>query len=255
MKQLAHKWDADFYNDKHSFVYGYGAALVELLNPQYGEHILDLGCGSGELTNDIREYSPNVVGMDSSIDMIEKARQLFPLCNFEIGNASDFTFANQFDAIFSNAVLHWVTDYKGAIKSMYRNLKTGGRIVLEFGGKNNVQQIVDGLRKSLLNKGYIEQAELNLWYFPSIGEYTTELEKAGFTVSLAQWYSRPTELADENNGIKDWLLMFCKPFLKGVIEKDINSILNEVQDSLKDKLFINNKWFADYKRIRIVAHR
>ena len=255
MKQVTHTWDADFYNDKHSFVYGYGTALLELLNPQPRQRILDLGCGSGELTNRIQKYSKEVVGMDSSSSMINKARTLFPLCDFEIGDACYFTFDKPFDAIFSNAALHWVTDYRSAIKSMYHNLKDGGKIVVEFGGKDNVQNIVQQLRKTLLGRGYLEQAKLELWYFPSIGEYTSELEKEGFTVSLAQWYDRPTELDDANEGIKDWLLMFCKPFLKNVSELEVDTILTEVQENLRDKLFRNGKWFADYKRIRIVAHR
>ncbi|MDB4292854.1 SAM-dependent methyltransferase, partial [Maribacter sp.] len=101
----------------------------------------------------------------------------------------------------------------------------------------------------------VKQSEVALWYFPSIGEYTSALEAEGFTVSFAQWYDRPTELVDEKTGIKDWLFMFCKPFLNGVLASDVLDIMNEVQEGLSPTLFRNGKWYADYKRIRIVAYK
>ncbi|WP_273567001.1 class I SAM-dependent methyltransferase [Maribacter halichondriae] len=255
MQQIAHKWDSALYNDKHSFVYDYGVALFDLLNPKSHERILDLGCGSGELTNKINEMASSVVGIDNSPEMIEKAKFSFPLCEFQVADAGDFEFYEPFDAIFSNAALHWVVDHKAAIGCMYKSLRSGGRMVVEFGGKDNVRTITDQLRKSLLIRGYGEQAKLQLWYFPSIGKYTSELEAAGFKVSFSELYDRPTELADKNTGIMDWLTMFAAPFFKDVDDSDVHDILIEVQESLRSDLFRNGKWFADYKRIRIVAHR
>jgi len=255
MEQLAHKWNAALYNDKHSFVYDYGASLIDLLNPKSNESILDLGCGSGELTTKIKEEAKSVVGIDNSPDMIEKARLKFPLVEFHVADAGDFELEEPFDAIFSNAALHWVVNYKEAIVCMYNSLKPEGRMVVEFGGKDNVMRITNQLRKSLLKRGYEKQAKLQLWYFPSIGEYTSELEAVGFNVSFAELYERPTVLADEDAGIIDWLLMFARPFFKGVDNLEVQDILKEVQESLRADLFRNGKWFADYKRIRIVAHR
>lgn len=255
MEQLAHKWDAVLYNDKHSFVYDYGVSLIDLLNPKSHERILDLGCGSGELTDKIREEAKNVVGIDNSPEMIKKAKQKFPLVEFHVADASNFEFDEPFDSIFSNAALHWVVSYGAAIVCMYNSLKPGGRMVVEFGGKDNVMKITNQLRKSLLKRGYEKQAKLQLWYFPSIGEYTSELEAVGFNVSFAELYERPTELADEDSGIKDWLSMFTAPFFERVESSDVQKILKEVQESLRADLFRNGKWFADYKRIRIVAHK
>lgn len=255
MQQLAHKWNADLYNDKHAFVYAYGTSLIDVLTPKPQERILDLGCGSGELTHLIKEQTNHVVGMDKSSEMIDRARLQFPLCEFEVGDASNFNFDKPFDAIFSNAALHWVTNYKAAITCMYNNLKMGGRLVLEFGGKDNVKRITDQLRNSLKIRGYTLQSNLQLWYFPTIGEYTSELEAAGFSVTSAEWYDRSTELTSQETGIKDWLVMFCRPFLKDVCESDILDIVNEVQENLNTELYRNGRWFADYKRIRIVAHR
>lgn len=255
MEQLAHQWNSALYNDKHSFVYDYGASLVDLLNAQPHERILDLGCGSGELTHQIGEDTHSVVGIDNSTDMIEKAKMKFPLCEFYVDDASNFEFDRPFDAIFSNAALHWVVNHKAAITCMYESLNPGGRMVVEFGGKDNVSSITNQLRKSLLKRGYEKQAKLQLWYFPSIGEYTSELEAVGFNVSFAELYERPTELADEDAGIIDWLSMFAMPFFKGVDTSDLQNILIEIQESLRTDLFKNGKWFADYRRIRIVAHR
>ena len=247
------QWKPSLYNEKHSFVYQYGESLIALLDPQEEERILDIGCGSGQLTAIIHKSAKDVIGMDASPDMIADAQSKFPSITFQVGDAANFTFKEKFDAIFSNATLHWVKDAKGAIQCMYENLKPGGRMVVEFGGKGNVQTIVKQLRDSLQNRGYIKQAALDLWYFPSIGVYTTTLEAAGFRVRFAEHYDRPTELADENSGIKDWISMFGGAFFENVNSEHIEEIKNEVQEKIKSQCLINGKWYADYKRIRVVA--
>jgi len=248
MDDTTTKWKPQLYNEKHSFVYNYGENLLKLLNPKENERVLDLGCGSGQLT-----FKINELGIDKSVEMITDAKSKFPNIEFHVADASNFRFDKKFDSIFSNATLHWVKDYKGAIKCMYENLNPDGKIVVEFGGKGNVQTIVNQLRISLRNRGYIKLSDLDFWYFPSIGEYTTELESAGFKVFSAEHYDRPTELADENSGIKDWISMFGQSFFIGVAQNHIEEIKNEVQEEVKEKCLINGKWFADYKRIRVVA--
>jgi trans-aconitate methyltransferase len=255
MSKNISSWDPKLYNEKHAFVYDYGKLLVDFLDPKANERILDLGCGTGELTFEISKRAENAIGIDSSPEMIQIARSNYPHIEFEIGNASDFHFDEKFDSIFSNAALHWVNDYKSAIKCMYSSLKRGGKIVLEFGGKENVQTIMTALKESLKNRGYTMQAELDVWYFPSIGAYTSELELAGFKVTYAELYNRPTELADKSTGIKDWLIMFAKPFFKGISEKEVEEIVAEVQQSLTPILFQNGRWYADYKRLRVKAYK
>lgn len=247
------KWDAELYSEKHHFVYTYGMGLIDLLAPKAHERILDLGCGSGELTAKIAELAGEVVGIDTSREMIAKAKAQFPACRFEVADATEFGFDRPFEALFSNATLHWVLDYKMAIAQMYANLAPGGRMVVEFGGKGNVKAITDTLRTCLRQRGYARQAGVNLWYFPSIGEYTTALETQGFTVKSAQHYDRPTELADSETGIADWLRQFAGPFLKWIPEEIAAEIRLEVQEELRGKLFREGKWFADYRRLRVVA--
>lgn len=250
MKQ---QWNPQLYNDKHAFVYNYGTSLIDLLKPKKHERILDLGCGSGQLTDKINELAKEVVGIDKSSDMISDAKSKFKHIDFKVADAANFHFEDKFDAIFSNATLHWVLDYQNAIQCMHYNLNPNGRIVIEFGGKGNVQTIINQLRLSLMERGYTKQSKLKLWYFPSIGEYTTALEKVGFKVTFAQHYDRPTELADEKTGIKDWISMFGSHFFEGLNPSHIEDIKSEVQQKVKSKCFTDEKWFADYKRIRIVA--
>lgn len=248
-------WNPDLYNDKHAFVYNYGEALVTLLNPSNEERILDLGCGSGQLTAAIAKQAKEVVGIDNSPEMIADAQQKFPDIEFQVANAAAFSFNKPFDSIFSNATLHWVLEYKKAIACMYNNLKPNGKLVLEFGGKGNVQTIVKQLRISLAKRNYMEQSALKMWFFPTIGEYTSALEEVGFRVLMAQHFDRPTLLADEHTGIIDWITMFGSRFFEGVSTEDENSIKHEVQNAIKDKCLINGKWYADYKRIRIIAKK
>lgn len=248
-------WKVNLYNKKHAFVYEYGKELIELLDPKSEELILDLGCGSGQLSNKIGISGAKVIGIDSSEEMITKAQSNYPKLDFQVKDASHFHFKKPFDAIFSNAVLHWVLDAENAILSMNKNLRSGGRLVLEFGGKGNVQTIVNSLRKSLKNKGYLKNSVLKNWYFPSISEYTSLLEKNGFEVDFAHLYDRPTELVDNENGIKDWLEMFGASFFNDVPLPMKNEILEEVQNNVKSSCFNNGKWFADYRRIRILARK
>jgi trans-aconitate methyltransferase len=185
--------------------------------------------------------------------MIADAKLKYSGIEFLVMDAVDFQFDEPVDAIFSNAVLHWVLKKEEAIKSMYRNLKASGRLVAEFGGKGNVQTIVNQLRLSLAKRGYEANANLELWYFPSLGEYTTLLEKHGFRVTMAQHYDRLTELADRESGIKDWLEMFGNTFFKNVPPAAKEEMKEEVQQSIKEKLYSDGKWYADYKRIRVIA--
>lgn len=251
--QVDTKWNASLYDDKHSFVFKYGEDLITLLNPKAGERILDLGCGTGYLANEIANFGAEVVGIDKSIDMVAQAHEAYPNIDFRVMPGTDFSFDKSFDAIFSNATLHWITDKEAAIDCMYRNLRKNGRLVLEMGGYRNVEKIINALKTSLIKHGFTENADTNLWYFPSIGEYAALLEKRGFRVTYAAHFNRETELQDNENGIKDWLKMFAGAYLNKIDEQSVEKILNEVQQNLKPILFRDGKWFADYKRLRIEA--
>lgn len=255
MQQETNLWKVNLYNQKHAFVHEYGRGLIQLLDPKKGELILDLGCGSGQLTEEISNFEAQVIGIDSSDEMVSTAKNKFPHLPFYVKDAVGFKFDRPFDAIFSNAVLHWVKDHKSAVLSMNENLQQGGRIVLEFGGKGNVSTIIRSVKKALERRGYVKKASLENWYFPSIGAYTTLLEQNGFEVTFAHLYDRPTELTDNKNGIKDWIEMFGSSFFVDIPLEEKRNILEEVQNDLREECFIDGKWYADYRRIRILAHK
>ena len=248
------KWDSTLYDTKHSFVSKYGEDVVHLLSPQKGEKVLDVGCGTGDLTAMIAASGAIVKGIDLSEEMIGQAIEKFPEISFQVGSITEYEKPEFYDAIFSNATLHWISDKEKAIEKMYDNLKYGGRLVLEMGGKNNVREIIGAISKTLKKHGLGERILNRQWFFPSIGEYSTLLEAQGFRVEYAIHFDRETELKS-NDGIKDWLKMFGKDFFEGLIDMTLDSILTEIQTSLLPTRFYNNKWYADYKRLRIVANK
>ncbi|RYE10146.1 MAG: class I SAM-dependent methyltransferase [Sphingobacteriaceae bacterium] len=249
------KWNAELYDQKHNFVYQYGEDVLSLLEPKAGESILDLGCGSGFLTNEISEHGAQVLGVDSSAEMIEKAKKSYPETDFKVINATDLGFDASFNAVFSNAVLHWIKaeDQLKMMNAVFRTLKSGGRFVAEMGGKGNVGLMISTLRKVLNQYGYPQQAEMDYLFFPSVGEYTSMLEKAGFKVIYAAHFDRETLLQDQSEGVKKWITMFASDFFKGVKEAHQPEILNEIAKQLQPFYEKNGEWYADYKRLRFIA--
>ncbi|MBD2105071.1 trans-aconitate 2-methyltransferase [Leptolyngbya sp. FACHB-261] len=249
------QWNASLYESDHAFVWQYGGNLIELLAPQLGEHILDLGCGTGQLTAEIAALGAKVVGIDHAPTMVEKAQANYPQLKFAVADATDFSLAEPFDAVFSNAVLHWIQEPEKVIRCIWQALKPGGRFVAEFGGLGNVKAITTALTDVLTATGYVENATLNPWYFPSIGEYTTLLEKQGFEVSYASLFDRPTPLKDHKAGIQNWLKMFASRFFQGIPEEQQPSILQVIENQLRPVLYRDETWFADYRRLRVIAQR
>jgi trans-aconitate methyltransferase len=241
-------WDAARYQDQHSFVWRYGANLLELLDPRPGERILDLGCGTGQLTAEIARSGAQVIGLDTSPEMLAEARKNFPALTLVEAGAAHFQFADPFDAIFSNAVLHWVKDAAGAARSIARALRPGGRFVAEFGGHGNIASVLAALRH-ILGPGADEQSP---WYYPSIGEYAALLERHGLEVRHASLFDRPTPLEGEN-GLEQWLLMFCQSYLRP--SERAGAVVNQLVAELRPSLYRDGVWTVDYRRLRIIAVR
>lgn len=244
------KWNSDLYNDSHSFIYKFGSSLIELLKPSAGEHILDVGCGSGQLTQEIADFGCQVIGIDASESMIADAKARFPKLDFGVMDGQNIQLDTEFDAIFSNAAFHWMPNAEQVVKGLAQHLKTGGRLVIEFGGKNNVESIQRALERSFEKRNLHFQ---RFWYFPSIGEYASLLEKYDFRVTHAQHYDRDTPLEGED-GMKNWIKMFGDRFFEGVASDEVEKIIDEAVESLRANFYTPVEgWWADYKRIRIVA--
>jgi len=244
-------WDSNAYDGSHAFVYEYGADVLDLLDPRSGERILDLGCGTGHLTDRIADAGADVVGIDQSAEMIETARETHPELAFRRGDARDFEVADPVDAVFSNAVLHWIDDQDAVLDSIAAALRPGGRFVAELGGSGNVAAIADAVRAELRERGYEPPTEP--WYFPTIGEHATALEAHGFEVRYARLFDRPTELDDGEDGLAGWLEMFGDRLLGPVPDGERAGVVAAVEDRLREELYDDGVWTADYRRLRFVA--
>jgi trans-aconitate 2-methyltransferase len=248
------KWDAGLYDDKHSFVWKLAAGVLELLNPQSGERILDLGCGTGHLAAKIAETGAHVVGVDRSPEMIRQAKEKYPALRFEVMDAREISLDGTFDAAFSNATLHWIKEPERAIAGIKKSLRPGGRFVAEFGGKGNTSQLINAIQRSWQKMGIAGPAP-HPWYYPGIPEYAGLLEKDGFEVTHATLFDRPTPLDDGVRGLRNWLEMFGGTFVEGLPEATRESLLMEIERELRPKLFRDDHWVMDYRRLRIVAMR
>jgi trans-aconitate methyltransferase len=249
--ELKQNWNAELYEGRHSFVWQLGQGVFDLLDPQKGEQILDLGCGTGQLTHRIADKGARVIGLDSSTDMIGQARQNFPGLTFILGDASEMHFDTEFDAVFSNAALHWMLDARAVASRVARALKTGGRFVAEMGGKGNNASIQAALRSVLPRYTGGKLPSLKN-YYPSIAEYSTILEDAGIEVRTAQLFDRPTPLEGEQ-GMANWLRQFCWYIFASVPTTLREQALVEVVNQLRDTQYRDGQWSADYRRLRFVA--
>lgn len=245
-------WNANLYDQSHAFVSQYGSNLVELLAPKEGEIVLDLGCGTGDLAYELHTMGINVIGVDKSENMIIQARNKYPQIEFDVRDATELAFSQEFDAVFSNATLHWVQPPLKALNSIYNSMKQGGRFVAEFGGKGNVQTITDEIIHQINEEGIPFQSEKYPWYYPSIGEYTALMEQAGFRVTFAQHFDRPTPLQGAA-GLSNWINMFGSAFFEGIEQERKEQIIAKVETALKPNLYLNGQWVADYKRIRVIG--
>lgn len=248
------KWDTSLYDGKHSFVWKYGEGVIELLAPQPGERILDLGCGTGHLTSLIAAAGASVVGVDKSSKMIESARKSYPDLKFFESDATGLDFDSEFDAVFSNATIHWIKDQQALASMIWRALRPGGRFVAEFGGKGNLRAVREALKRAMSDAGHeVRDGGALDRYYPSIGEYATLLERAGFRVTHAVHFERPTKLENGERGLSDWLATFADNVLEGLTPVERESVVRDVESQLRGELFRDESWFADYRRIRIVA--
>lgn len=245
-------WNASLYDGKHAFVSQYGQNLIELLAPKPGERILDLGCGTGDIAHQLYENGVNVIGVDNSINMVEQAKNKYPQIKFTVQDATSLKYNNEFDAVFSNATLHWVKPPIKALLGIYHSLKPGGRFVAEFGGKGNVQTISNAIMKQIEAAGYEFKKEHFPWFYPSIADYSTLMEEVGFRVTFAQHFNRPTPL-NGNHGLRNWIEMFGNQLFSSVPEESKDAIIKNVEMRLKDSLYKDGNWIADYKRIRVIG--
>lgn len=249
----AHVWQATHYDDKFGFVSGFGHDTLALLRPRKDERILDLGCGTGDLTNEIAQSGADVTGMDMSENMLEAARGKYPHIPFVAGNGEDFRHQSEFDAVFSNAALHWMTRADDVAANIWNALKPGGRFIAEFGGQGNIACVLDALSGVLAEDYGIDAAARNPWYFPSIGQYSALLERTGFRVAYAAHFDRPTAMPDGEAGLRHWLDGFAGRFFHGLTDAEKQAAYARIESKTRPALFEDGCWRLDYSRLRVAA--
>jgi trans-aconitate methyltransferase len=250
MTNTNQSWDPDSYARNARFVSDLGAPVIELLAPKSGERILDLGCGDGALTVRLVELGCGVVGVDSSAAQIEAARRLG--LDARVADGARLGFDAEFDAVFSNAAIHWMKPPDDVIDGVWRALRPGGRFVGEFGGHGCVETVKRALIASLKRRG-IDGDALNPWYFPTVEDYSTRLTRRGFAIRYIALIPRPTPLPTD---ITPWLETFAQSFIAPLNANDRKVFLDEVRETLRPDLCeADGKWFADYVRLRFATEK
>ncbi|MFC7331854.1 class I SAM-dependent methyltransferase [Rhodocista pekingensis] len=244
----AQSWDADRYARDFGIVAELGRPVLDLLDPRPGERILDLGCGDGALTAELAARGVAVVAADADPDMVRaaSARGLAT----RVVDGHDLPFQAEFDAVFSNAALHWMRDPDRVIAGVARALRPGGRFVAEMGGAGNVETVRNALVAALDARG-LDGAAADPWFFPTVEDYAGRLARAGFAVRSITLIPRPTDLAA---GMRAWLETFAGAFTARLPAAERGAFLDEVTAALAPVLHRpDGSWWADYVRLRFQA--
>ena len=247
---MTQTWDAQAYGRNGAFVHELAGGVLEWLNAQIGEFVLDLGCGDGKLTQRLAATGAHVLGVDASADMVAAARERG--IEAEQANAESLPFHDAtFDAVFSNAALHWVRDHESMLAQIHRVLKPGGRFVAEMGGHGNIAAIRVALMAVLSRHGYGDRED-GVNYYPTAESYTVRLNRHGFRVEQMAIIPRPTKLAE--SGMEGWLRTFRRGVLDGLPQDLREAVVKETSELLAPALCDEaGNWIADYVRLRFVA--
>jgi len=248
--EAVQRWSASDYAKNGQFVPELAGAIFAMLGPKPGERILDLGCGDGTLTAEIRAAGADVLGVDLSEELLAVARMKGLAVQKADGHALDFV--QEFDAVFSNAALHWMRAPDLVIAGVARALRPKGRFVGELGGHGNVAAIAGAMRAVGAKRGG-DPAKVAPWFFPTTEEYGGLLAEHGFTVREVTLVPRPTPL---KTGMEGWLRTFGRSFFDQFPEPDRTAALNEALDLLRPSLCDSQgRWTADHVRLRFSAER
>ena len=244
------EWNASLYDQKHDFVAEYGSDLLQFIPQNAEQSILDLGCGTGALTERLAGLG-RALGADSSPDMIARARALHPGIEFVQCDALHLPYEGAWDVVFSNAVFHWISDHDALLKGIHRALKHGGLLVCEFGAEGNVAAIERAFAKACAELDVAYRSKFN---FPTEERFRTLLQENGFTIDFISTFDRPTKLKDGINGLSNWMRQFFADELAVLPESMRSGVLRSVENATRSALWSGDAWVADYRRLRVVAH-
>jgi trans-aconitate 2-methyltransferase len=245
-------WDAQNYARNFSFVPQYGRELIGILNPQKGEKILDLGCGTGSLTEEIAAHGCTVTGIDRDANMVALAQKTHPALTFMLQDAGNLTITGPFDGVFSNAALHWM-DVGKVFPQIAKVMRKGGRFAAEMGGVHNIETIQHAIYKSIEACGLDAADFATPWHFPTPAVLAQKLEAAGFEIRMMHLFDRMTLLNEETGGVVGWVRMFGRAFLDRIAPSMQEKFLRVIEDEARATLFRDGQWYADYRRQHFVA--
>jgi trans-aconitate methyltransferase len=251
----AQAWDPSVYRERASFVHRLAHDLIDLLAPQASERVLDVGCGTGELTCAIAGVGASVLGVDASRAMIEAARQCAPAglgVQFDVADGQELRYAGDFDAVFSNAALHWMPRAEDVAAGVARALRSGGRFVAEFGGHRCIAAFVSAAAAALERAGEDPRRWL-AWYFPDVRTYVNVLSQAGLEVRYVHLFDRPTHLPGDD-ALAGWMRTFLAP-LERHLGARWESFVRDVEASSARTLRRPDGWVLDYVRLRVAARK
>jgi len=250
MQTIKQSWNTEAYAANGRFVANLASGVVELLAPQANERILDVGCGDGALTEQIAASGALVKGVDNSPSMLEAAKKRG--LDVDQHSADALPYQHEFDAVFSNAALHWLSAdrHPALLASIHRALRPGGRFVAEMGGQGNIAAIRTALSAVLAPYG-IDTEEAAASFYPAPTVYRRLLEEAGFRVDSIELIPRPTPLP---GGMTEWLETFRNGVLDRLPPADRTTVLNRTVQLLEPILRDGDgNWVADYVRLRFSA--
>jgi trans-aconitate methyltransferase len=242
------QWDPEDYRIGADFVPILGKPVIELLDPKPGERILDLGCGNGVLTKELADMGCDVLAVDSNQEMVAATRALG--IDTRLLDGERLHLEQEFDAVISNAALHWMTDQYAVVREVWQALKPGGRFAAECGGEGCVRIIREGMKIALIKRN-LDYKSRNPWKFPELGTFSKILENQGFRVEYIARIDRPTPLPQ---GLRRWLEVFANNHTMGFSKEEKEKFFSEVEDYCRPLLYSeDNGWVADYVRLRFLA--
>ncbi|MDE6005210.1 MAG: methyltransferase domain-containing protein [Oscillospiraceae bacterium] len=243
------------YDNKHDFVAEYGKNLLEFIPQDKKQVILDLGCGTGTLTVKLTDFGARIIGIDSSQNMIAKAKEQFKNIKnieFQVCNALALPFEQEFDVVFSNAVFHWIDNHDILLKNIYQALKPTGLLICEFGANGNIAIIENAFAEVCKDFGYDDKLKFN---FPTVENFRKLLENHKFIIDKIYDFDRPTVLKDNEKGLCNWIKQFFISELQVMPENIQARIIQKTEELTREKLWNGKEWVADYRRLRVIAHK
>ena len=246
------KWNAEKFSETCGRVTEQGNKLVDILRNMDCEKVLDIGCGTGVLANEISKFSNEVIGIDSSAEMIEKAKTSFPRLNFILMDACSLTWNEYFNVVFSNAVFHFIRTQDMLLKNIHKVLLKNGSLVCEFGARGNILNLLNAMTNACNKRGKLFTSR---FFYPSDEEYKILLEKNGFSVDLITIYDLDTQLKEGESGLRNWINQIFSIEMKWFDASEWEKLLEEIEFSLKPAQWDGSNWHLANRRIRVLARR